>query len=191
MYPQTKINIQKTNIMNNSIIQNETTEIKTIIENETELPIGYISIPSINLKNNLYNTNSKHNNIEENVTILKDSLNLNTNKSIFILAAHSGNGQIAYFNNLDKLNINDEIEIKYHNRIYIFSVIKIFEQQKKGYINIQKKDFSQLILTTCSKKDKNKQLIIECKIKESSWLFYFLSISIAFKYCKSFSPVAE
>ena len=166
--PQNKINNQKPNVINNnSIIKNEPPEVETIIENESDLPIGHISIPSINLKNNLYSPNSKHNNIEENVTILKDSLNLNTNNSIFILAAHSGNGQIAYFNNLDKLNIDDEIEIKYHNKKYTFSVIKIFEQQKKGYINIQKKEFSQLILTTCSKKDKNKQLIIECKIKES------------------------
>lgn len=163
-----KDNIQKNSIINNNIINKETHEVKSITEPNIEIPIGYISIPEINLKKELYNTNSINNNIEKSVTILKDSLNLNDKNSIFILAAHSGNGEIAYFNNLDKLKINDEVEINYLNNKYIFQVNKIFEQQKQGYIKIQKREFSQLILTTCSKKNKNKQLIIECKIKESN-----------------------
>ena len=165
---QTKNDILKTDIKTNNDINKKINETKIIIENDNELPIGYISIPVINLKNNLYNINSRHNNIEENVTIIKDSLNLNNNNSIFILAAHSGNGHIAYFNKLDKLNIDDEIKIKYFNTEYSFSIIKISEQPKQGHINIQKKNFSQLILTTCSNNNKNKQLIIECKIKESN-----------------------
>lgn len=147
---------------------NQDTKNITIEESiQIENPIGYLSIPSINLKNNFYKFTSKHNNIEENITIIKDSKNLNNKDSVFILAAHSGSGKLAYFNNLNKLNLNDEINITYYNIEYTFIVSKIFEQPKQGYINIQKKEYSQLILTTCSPTNNEKQLIIECKIKES------------------------
>ena len=38
---------------------------------------------------------------------------------------------------------------------------------KNGYINITKNNYKQLILTTCSPEHKDKQLIINAKIKKS------------------------
>ncbi len=150
------------------IQENNTTEL-SINKDEIEIEnvIGSIIIPSINLNNNLYDITSKYNNIEENVTILKSSNDISKKESLIILAAHSGQGKIAYFNNLNKLKLNDTIILEYYNQKYIFQVSNISEQEKIGYINIQKKNISQLILTTCSTTNKNKQLIIECTIKES------------------------
>ncbi len=164
-------------LIKNQILKNQEQNLKiipnkeiTIVENniiskkkldEEEQPIGYLEIDAINLYKELYNISSKHNNIEENVTILKESSNPENKDSLIILAAHSGEGKIAYFNNLNKLKINDKIKFIYYNKEYIFKVTNIFEQDKIGYININKKEESQLILTTCSISNKNKQLIIE------------------------------
>lgn len=142
-------------------ITNDTTHIKRKEE------IGYIIIPKINLKRPLYPINSKENTIEKSIAILKESIMPNDNNSILILAAHSGTGKIAYFEQLDQLTINDEIIIKYHNKNYIYQVKDIWEEKKNGFININKELKKQLVLTTCSPKKNNTQLIINCIIKES------------------------
>lgn len=124
---------------------------------QKERPIGKVQIPKINLNKNLYKIGSKLNNVEENVTILESNL-----PSIIILAAHSGTGHNAFFKDLNKLDINDTINLTYTNNNYTYKVINIFEQDKSGYITISEKEYDQLFLTTCSYNE-NKQLIIECK----------------------------
>ena len=124
-------------------------------------PIGKLEIPKINLTKYLYDQNSSLNNIEENVTILKETISKNEN-GLMILAAHSGDSDKAFFNDLDKLTIGDHINLKYKGKEYPYIVTNIFEQEKKGYINIDIKDESQLFLTTCSKAP-HKQLIKETK----------------------------
>lgn len=133
----------------------------------TEDNIGKLVIKKINLEENLYDINNKKNNIEEHVTILKESTMPNTDNSILILAAHSGTGIIAYFNELDKLEINDEVTIYYKNKKYNYIVNNIWEEKKNGFIHIDKSDKKQLILTTCSPNKDNYQLIVNCTEKES------------------------
>lgn len=132
--------------------------------NKKEMPIGYININKININEEFYNKNSAKNNIEEHVTILKES----NYPNLLILAAHSGTGKIAYFEKLNQLNINDLIKIKIYNEEKIYIVNKIWEEQKNGKIHIDKTSNNQLILTTCSPNHKNKQLIISCIEKEST-----------------------
>lgn len=135
--------------------------------NYKETPIGTLIINKINLKKELYDINSKNNTIEKNVTILKGSIDPSYNNSIFFIAAHSGNGKLAFFKNLDKLQINDEIILIYKNNKYTYHVNEILEQEKSSYIDVYKNTKKQLVLTTCSPTDKNKQLIINSTIKES------------------------
>ena len=85
---------------------------------------------------------------------------------ILILAAHSGIGNIAYFEKLDNLELKDHIIVIYKNKKYIYQITKIWEQKKNGYIKIKKENKKQLILTTCSPNKKNTQLIINCIEKE-------------------------
>lgn len=150
----------------NYIYRNTTKKIITnniiAISKTQETPIGKLTITKIGLDNNLYNIKSSHNNIEENVTILK------VDSNIIILAAHSGIGRIAYFNNLNKLTINDEIKLLYQNHNYLYKVISIWEEDKNGYIHINKENSKQLVLTTCSPTNSNKQLIINSILKESN-----------------------
>ena len=144
------------------------TTIQTKINNgkkiEKEKPIGKIIIKSINIEQELYDKTSKHNNIEENITILNQSIEPNKNNSIMFIAAHSGTGKIAYFEKLNNLKIDEEIKLIYKNKIYIYKVKNIMEQKKTGTIRINKENKKQLVLTTCSPNKDNYQLIINCII---------------------------
>ena len=111
--------------------------------------LATLRIDKINLNNPIYNLSDNRNNVEENVTILDESILPDNDNSIVFIAAHSGEGKIAYFNDLDKLDIGDRI------------VSSIYEENRNGYIHVNKDDNKQLILTTCSK-HKNKQLIVNC-----------------------------
>ena len=127
-----------------------------------EKPLGTLIIKKLDLKENLYNIDSPKNNVEEHVTILKESTLPDKDNSILFLAAHSGTGKIAYFEELDKLKVNDKIKIIYKNKEYQYLVKSIWEEKKDGYININREDHKQLILTTCSPNKKGYQLIINC-----------------------------
>ena len=124
--------------------------------------IGKLIINKICLKQKLYPINNSKNNIEEHVTILEEIDNT------IVIAAHSGTGPIAYFERLDELNIDDEIILYYKNKKYIYVVTEIWEEKKNGYIHINKENKRQLVLTTCSPKKTNYQLIVNCIEKEST-----------------------
>lgn len=143
-------------------------KITTVLKQKEHKPksikeIGILEIPKINLKRSLYDISSELNNVDKNVTIIKEDISSNENGTI-ILAAHSGNNYNSYFDNLDKLKKNDIIYLKYKNKNYQYIVTNIYEEKQNGYISIKKKNINQLFLTTCSKK-KNYQLTIECQKK--------------------------
>ena len=85
---------------------------------------------------------------------------------MIIIAAHSGTGHLAYFQNLNKLNINDKISLTYNNKEYNYTIKDIWNEKKTGTIKIPKENTNQLVLTTCSPNKKNYQLIINCTLKE-------------------------
>ena len=168
----TLLNLERENRENKPLTIDKNLQIKvakpSLIEDikkeNTKDLLGTLSIKKINLLNKpIYNLKSSKNNIEKNITILKESI-FSQNSSIIILAAHSGNGEFAYFKNLHKLKINDLIIFHHHDEDYTYQIKDIYEQNKNGSIHINKKYQHELILTTCSK-NKNKQLIIECDLK--------------------------
>lgn len=127
---------------------------------------NYLIIEKINLKQPFYNINDENNTIEKNIEVLKESIMPNEDNSIVFIAAHSGEGKIAYFNNLIELNINDELILYYNNYYYKYSIIEIYEEPKNGYIDVDKSTNDQLVLTTCHPYKKNKQLVINAIKKE-------------------------
>ena len=143
------------------ISNNNYAKLVFIKENKND-SIGKLIINKIDLKEELYDINNSKNNIEEHVTIL------NQIDNTIVLAAHSGTGPIAYFERLDELNINDEVYLYLNNNKYKYIVIDIWEEKKNGYIHINKSNKKQLILTTCSPKKVNYQLIVNCIEKESN-----------------------
>ena len=131
-----------------------------------EKPIGRLEIKKINLIKPIYKETSRKNNVEENITILNGSISPEESNSIFFLAAHSGSGPIAFFNNLDQLTEGDQVILIYKNNHYQYIVKNKWNQRKDGTIHVPKEKENQLILTTCSKDKKGYQFIINC-IKKS------------------------
>lgn len=137
-----------------------------ISENTKQIKTNYygkLIIDKINLEEELFPIDSNENTIERHVSILKDS----NYPNLMVIAAHSGIGPIAYFQELDKLELNDEIILIIENNKSIYKVKDIWEEKKNGYININKEKYNQLILTTCSPNKEGYQLVINCIEKES------------------------
>lgn len=128
--------------------------------------IGNLVIKNIKLNEPLFEINSPENTIEKHVTILKESIFPDQENSIIFLAAHSGIGKIAYFEELDNLKPNDEVILTLNNKTYTYTVKNTWEEKKNGYINVNKELKNQLILTTCSPTKENFQLIVNCIEKE-------------------------
>lgn len=126
-----------------------------------EIPIARLIIKDLNINQDIYSIKSKENNVDKNVTILKESILPDNDNSIVFLAAHSGTSKVSYFTKLNKIKSNVRIEFYYNHKKYTYKISEIEEQDKNGYIEIHKADKKQLILTTCSTKNKKKQLLIK------------------------------
>ncbi len=129
-----------------------------------EIPVAKLIIKDINLIKDIYNFDSNNNTVSKNVELLKGSILPNNDNSIIFLAAHSGNSNISYFNDLYKLNNNSEIKFIYNSYKYLYKVNLIFEEDKDGTLEINKNYNNQLILTTCSTTSSDKQLIISSNL---------------------------
>lgn len=104
-------------------------------------------IPKINLNAAVY----ENTNVNTGISILEQTNN------IVIIGAHSGIGNLAYFNDLDKLEHNDKII--FNNIIY--NVIDIYLDNKTGTLNLNFNNTSNyVVLTTCSQKYNNMQLVV-------------------------------
>ena len=120
--------------------------------------IGYLIIPNIDMNLGFYDYDNPLNDVEKNIEFI------NTNVAdTYLIAAHSGIGKKAYFNDLAKLKINDDIYLELYNKKMHYKVIDITRTLKNGeiYINNQK---GFLYLTTCDQTIKGYQLTIIASI---------------------------
>ena len=122
--------------------------------------IAVLKIPKINLEKGLVEKNSKYNNINYGVQILKESDSPDVINGNVILAAHSGTANISYFRNLDKLDLGDDVIIYYQGNTYNYKVVKKYDADKTGKINIKRdRNTSTLTLITC-RHNTDKQIVI-------------------------------
>ncbi len=137
-------------------------EQKTTESNENYIAV--IEIPKINLKEGLYSKNSKLNNVDKNIELLKESDMPDVAKGNMILAGHSGTGRTAFFNNLIELEKEDVVNIYYNNYKYSYKVTNMYSINKTGKISLNiSNSKSRLILITCDMNDKTKQLVFICE----------------------------
>lgn len=125
---------------------------------------GIVEIPRLNFKKGFYDSTSSLNNVDQNVTLLEPKALDNVKGILIVLAAHSGNSRISYFHNLDLLNIQDKVYLYFQNFKYTYKVIEKYEIKKDGTLEITKNENGLLYLTTCSERDKTKQLVIITKL---------------------------
>lgn len=121
---------------------------------------GILEIPKINLKRGFYNTDSRYNNVDYNVTVIGGSSFPNIDNSNLILAAHSGICTVCYFENLYKLKLNDEAYIYYGGIKYVYKIVDIYEVEKDGTVPIYR-DYNKKTLTliTCTRNSNTKQTV--------------------------------
>ena len=150
---------------NNYEILESDGEIKEpVVEEElgevTDEYVGYLTIPKINLKKGFLDKRSKLNNVEQNITIIEGSSYPDVKKGNLIIAAHSGSGWRAFFNDLYKLTKGDTAEVSYKNKKYTYKIVNIYKQEKTGKIAIYR-DYEKTTLTliTCTNFDKTSQTV--------------------------------
>lgn len=138
----------------------EITSSKTQNKVEENNYIAILEIPKINLKKGLYPKNNKNNNVNKNVTILNESDMPTVERGNVILASHSGTSKQAFFKNVSKLEIEDEIYFYYGNKKYLYKIVDKYETKKNGKVNI-KRDINKntLTLITC-KAFTDKQIVV-------------------------------
>ena len=163
-------NIEKSELededINNEIIDDTNTEnieeekSNNLITNNTKNYIGIIDIPKLNLKRGFYDLNSKYNNVDSNVTVIRGSTFPNEEKNNLILAAHSGNCSYCYFDKLYKLKLDDIAYIHYNNVKYEYKIVNIYEVEKDGTVAIYR-DYTKntLTLITCTRNSNTKQTV--------------------------------
>ena len=122
--------------------------------------IGYLTIPKINLKKGFLDMRSELNNIEQNITVIEGSSYPDKEKGNLIIAAHSGSGWKAFFNDLYKLSTGDVAEVSYKGKKYTYKIVNIYKQEKTGTVAIYRNyDKTTLTLITCTNFDKATQTV--------------------------------
>ncbi len=128
--------------------------------------LGIVDIPKINLYKGFYSKTSTLNNVKFNLYVLPVSAYPDTDRGNLIIAGHSGNYNNSYFSNLYLLEVGDDIIIHYNNKKYIYTITKIYFEDKDGSIRIIRNNSkTTLTLITCTKDDNNHQTVYISELK--------------------------
>lgn len=127
-----------------------------------------IEIDNISLKRELYEINDPQNNVDKNIFVHEKSTFPSSSNSNIILASHSGIGSNAYFKDLYKLKINDQVKIYYNNFIWSYVIKEIEYQEKTGTLYLKEAYPEMLTLITCTKNDAKTQTIYYASLEKKS-----------------------
>jgi len=162
-------NVFYTSNTNNIIVDDGTrnNEEETVEEEVTDEYIGYLNIPKINLTKGFYSKNSKENDIDKNILVIKESSYPDVEKGNLIIAGHSGNSWRAFFNDLYKLSKGDYAYVTYKNKKYAYKIVNIYKQDKVGTIGIYR-DYNKTTLTlvTCTNYESTTQTVYIAELQE-------------------------
>ena len=152
----------------------EVEEVETIVNNEEEVVedtkeynfsyeinyIGYLNIPKINFNKGFTSIEDSFNTVSKNIEILSSSDYPDKDNGNVIIAGHSGNSSVSFFNKLYLLEIGDLAYIKYNNKNYTYQISYIYKVDKTGKVEVKRdKNKKTLTLITCTKNDNTKQTI--------------------------------
>lgn len=100
------------------------------------------------------------------ISVDKNS-NYPNEKGNFILYAHSGNSYIAYFRNLNKVNINDDVYVYFNGVKYHYIIYDKYDIEKSGKAKvITSKNDNFITLITCNQDRKGYQVVVVGKLLE-------------------------
>ncbi len=122
--------------------------------------IGYIEIPQIELNKGFLRKESSHNNVEENLYVLNEADYPNVKNGNFVVAAHSGTGWKAFFNELYRLRRDDYIYVTFNHKKYTYKIDNIYKQTKDGTVNLYRDPTQNtMTLITCTNNDDKTQTL--------------------------------
>ena len=148
------VNIEESTEGQNTTLENN------LPDEVTNNYIGYLTIPKINLKKGFLDYRSTENDVEKNILVVEGSTYPDIEKGNLILAGHSGTGWKAFFNDLYKLAIGDQLIVNYKGKVYTYNIVNIYKQDKVGKIGIYRNyDKTTLTLVTCTNNDSKTQTI--------------------------------
>lgn len=150
--------IKEQTIIKKDINKKETKEIKTV--KITNKYWGFIEIPKLNLYYGFYNLSDKNNEIKNGIEVMSGSEIPSETGSNIVLVAHSGIGYNILFDRLDVLNLEDEVNLYFNQIKYRYKVKKILKKDKKDVLSLIKSKNNTLMLITCDKQEKEKNLIV-------------------------------
>lgn len=144
------------------VVENPNT-VEQVIEESEEIPdtyIGTLEIPKLHFQRGFLDKRAQANNVEENITVLKESNYPDIEGGNFIIAGHSGTGAIAFFNDLYKLTTGDTAKVTYLGDVYNYQLVKSYKVPKTGTVQIQRnQDKTTLTLITCTNYDSTTQTV--------------------------------
>ncbi len=147
-------------IEQNEINNSDNTQIEDNNVKSNSNYIAFLEIDKINLRQGLLPKENYYNYVDYHVQILDISDYPDVINGNFILAGHSGTSSVAFFKNLYKLELGDEAKIYYDGKLYKYSIVNIYKEDKDGSINVYRdRNKTTLTLITCSKDDKLHQTI--------------------------------
>lgn len=158
-----------------SVIDEEISEpqVEEVVEEKKEekRTINYtavLEIPSINLKQGVVNSTKNFGSINYAISVDKNS-SYPDKMGNFILYAHSGNSNIAYFKNLNKVEVNDDIYVYYNGTKYHYEIYDKYDIQKTGKAKVISSDsYRYITLITCNQSKKEKQIVVVGKLIDST-----------------------
>lgn len=122
--------------------------------------IGTIEIPKIQLKKGFLDVNSPYNTVSRNVTVINQSTFPDQDKNNLILAAHSGNCTVCYFDKLYTLSNGDKAIVTYKNKKYIYKQVNMYNVPKTGQVEIRRSpEKNVLTLITCTHDSDTEQTV--------------------------------
>lgn len=145
----------------------DTTEKQEEVKKETKVDyVAVIKIPKIGVEKGLCKKGSSCNNVNQNIQILNEASYPDVANGNFILAGHSGSGRTAYFKNVYKLKVDDEINVVYGGYEYKYKIVNIYDIEKTGTASIvRNREKTTLTLITC-RHNTNKQIIVISELVE-------------------------
>ncbi len=149
-------------------VQTEVTE-NLISENQDEAKeatydpnkyVGYLEIPKIDFNKGFYPKDSKQNDVDKNLLLVKEASYPNIAKGNLIIAGHSGDAWNSFFDNLYKLAVGDIAKVKFQGKTYTYKFVNIYKVSKTGTIAIYRNsNRTTLTLVTCTNHDSKTQTI--------------------------------
>lgn len=119
-----------------------------------------LEIPKIDLKRGVVDSTKNFNSINYAISVDNNSKYPDENGN-FILYSHSGNSNIAFFNKLYKVEINDNIYVYYNGTKYHYVVTDKYDIEKTGKASvIDSKTNKYITLITCNQHKDGYQIVL-------------------------------